>query len=399
MKKKLLLLTLLVAALALVVVACGPSATPAPKATKAPAKATTAATKAPAKPKAAVKDDWGVVTVKKGDSIQIGFAAGVSGNVANLGIDERNGAELAVKDFPKVKGFAVKMVAEDSLCSGAGGTAVANKFAANPQIVGVVGHMCSSSSIPASDIYEKAHIVMISPSSTAVAFTARGLKVVNRVCWNDAIQGAEAAKYIKEKLGISKVAILHDGSAYGQGLVNVFKKDFEKLGGTITDYEGITVGDKDFRAVLTKIAANKPQLLYFGGFQAEGALLVQQKDEVGLKDTIFFSDDGVKSDQYLEAAAGAAEGSYATFADFPTGSDKLAAFKEQYKKAYNVKAGELGPFNAHAYDAMAMMIAAINKVAVVDDAGNLEIGRKALAEAVRATKNYTGVTGNITCQR
>ena len=129
--------------------------------------------------------------------------------------------------------------------------------------------------------------------------------------------------------------------------MDVFKKNFEKLGGTITDYEGITVGDKDFRAVLTKIAANKPQLLYFGGFQAEGALLVQQKNEVGLKDTIFFSDDGVKSDQYIEAAAGAAEGSYASFADFPAGSDKLAAFKEQYKKAYNVKAGELGPFNAH----------------------------------------------------
>ena len=334
---------------------------------------------------------------QEGDSIQIGFAAGVSGNVANLGIDERNGAELAAKDFAEVKGFAVKMVAEDSLCSGEGGTAVANKFAANPQIVGVVGHMCSSSSIPASGIYEKAHIVMISPSSTAVAFTARGLAVTNRVCWNDAIQGAQAAKYVKDSLGVSKVAILHDGSAYGQGLVDVFKASFEKMDGTITDYEAITVGDKDFRAVLTKIAANKPELIYFGGFQAEGALLVQQKNEVGLKDALFFSDDGTKSDQYIEAAAGAAEGSYASFADFPAGSENLAAFKDKYEKAYNAKAGELGPFNAHAYDAMAMMVAAINKVAVVDDAGNLEIGRKALADAVRGTKDYAGVTGNISC--
>jgi len=390
MKKKVLLLTLLVAALALVVVACGPTPAPAPKATEAPAKATTA-------PKAAVEDAWGVVTVKKGDPVQIGFAAGVSGNVANLGIDERNGAELAAKDFAEVKGFAVKMVAEDSLCSGEGGTAVANKFAANPQIVGVVGHMCSSSSIPASGIYEKAHIVMISPSSTAVAFTARGLAVTNRVCWNDAIQGAQAAKFVKDSLGVSNVAILHDGSAYGQGLVDVFKASFEKLGGTITDYEAITVGDKDFRAVLTKITANKPELIYFGGFQAEGALLVQQKDEVGLKDALFFSDDGTKSDQYIEAASGAAEGSYATFADFPSGSENLATFKDKYEAAYNAKAGELGPFNAHSYDAMAMMVAAINKVAVVDDAGNLEIGRKALADAVRGTKDYAGVTGNISC--
>ncbi|WP_152918174.1 branched-chain amino acid ABC transporter substrate-binding protein, partial [Ardenticatena maritima] len=157
------------------------------------------------------------------EPVKIGFAAGLSGDVANLGIDMQNAAELAVEDKPEIKGHPVELVVEDSQCSGEGGTAVAQKFAADGKILGVVGHMCSSASIPASDIYEQAHIVMISPSSTAVALTNRGLETVNRVAWNDAVQGSAAAEYLYNELGVRKVAVIHDGSAYGQGLADVFK--------------------------------------------------------------------------------------------------------------------------------------------------------------------------------
>ena len=343
-----------------------------------------------------VTDAWGVVTVKKGETVKIGFAAALSGDLANLGIDERNGATLAVEDNPEIKGFKVEMLAEDDLCSGEGGTAVANKFAANPQIVGMVGNMCSSSSIPASDIYERAHIPMISPSTTAVAFTARGLAVSNRVCWNDAIQGAEAAKFVFEKVGAKNAALIHDLSPYGKGLVDVFKEAFGKLGGTVLAEEGVTVGDKDFRAVLTTIAAKKPEIIYFGGFQTEGALLVAQKNEVGLKDAKFMGADGINSQQYIDAGGKDAEGSYSSFADFPTGSEAaLAEFRSRYEKRWNVKPQDLGPFHAHAYDAMVVLLKAVDTASQVTPDGDLLIKRSEINNAIRATKDYKGVSGVI----
>ena len=340
-----------------------------------------------------VNDPWGVVTVEPGDSIKIGLVTVLTGDLANLGIDIRNGAELAFDDFPDVKGFAVEMLDEDGQCSGEGGTAVANKFAANPEVVAVVGHMCSGSSEPASVIYERAHIPMVSPSSTAVSFTARGLAVTNRVCWNDRIQGTAAADFAFNTLGASKVALIHDQSSYGEGLVRVFEGAFEALGGEITAFEGITVGDKDFRAVLTTVGDGAPDLLYFGGFQAEGALLVSQKNEVGLEDAIFFGADGINSQVYIDSAAGDAEGSYSSFADFgETDADLLSAFLERY----DAKFGEpQGPFHAHAYDAAAIIIKAIDSASVVTADGKLLIKRSAVNDAIRANHGYQGVSGII----
>ncbi|MDQ7029868.1 MAG: transporter substrate-binding domain-containing protein [Ardenticatenia bacterium] len=393
---------LLLLILAVLLVACpgggaAPTATPQPQAeqpTQPPQPQAEQPTQPPAQ---AVEDPWGVVELQAGEPIKIGFAAGLSGEVANLGIDMQYGAQLAVEDMPEIMGHPVELVVEDAQCSGEGGTAVAQKFASDPTIVGVVGHMCSSSSIPASDIYEENRIVMVSPSSTAVDLTARGLQVVNRVAWNDAVQGSAAADYIFTQLGIRNVAIIHDGSAYGQGLVDVFRDAFSQLGGQIVAYEGITVGDKDFRAVLTRIAAQQPELIYFGGFQAEGALLVSQKNEVGLEEVIFFGADGIKSAQYIEAAGGAAEGSYATFADLPAGSPDLERFRQRYEEKFGVKPADMGPFHAHAYDATMVILRAIEQVAVLQDDGTLLIPRKALADAVRNTKNYQGLSGTISC--
>ncbi len=340
-----------------------------------------------------VNDPWGVVTVAPGDSIKIGLVTVLTGDLANLGIDIRNGAELAFDEFPDVKGFAVEMLDEDGQCSGEGGTAVANKFAANPEVVAVVGHMCSGSSEPASVIYERAHIPMVSPSSTAVSFTARGLDVTNRVCWNDRIQGTAAADFAFNTLGATKAAMIHDQSSYGEGLVQVFQGAFEELGGEVTAFEGVTVGDKDFRAVLTTIADGAPDLLYFGGFQGEGALLVAQKNEVGLEDAIFFGADGINSQVYIDSAAGDAEGSYSSFADFgETDADLLAGFLGRYEEKF----GEpQGPFNAHAYDAAAIIIAAIDSASELAADGSLIIRRNAVNEAIRANHGYQGVSGVI----
>jgi len=399
-----LVLTVLVV-LSLVLTACArkketptpvPTEAPTEVPTKAPTKAAPAPTPTPV-PAAEFKyeDEWGVVKVAAGEPIKLGFAAGLSGaGIDVLGIDEQRGAELAVADRGEVLGHKVELVVEDALCSGEGGTAVANKFVADPQIVGVVGHMCSSSCIPASDIYEANHYTMLSPSCTAVAFTARGLKAANRVCWNDAIQGPAAAKFVRETLGYERVATIHDGSPYGEGLVEEFAKAFEAMGGKVVAKEAISVGDTDMRPVLTKIKAEDPQLIYFGGFPAEGAFLASQRADVGLE-ADFMGADGIKAKDYIEAAGDAAEGTYASAANPAEAGPGMEDFLKKYQETYGEEPP--APFHAQAYDAVMVFLNAVEQVGKVDAEGNLYIGRKALNDAVRATRDYQGLSGLISC--
>jgi len=148
-------------------------------------------------PKFSYEDEWGVVIVKKGEPVKIGFAAALSGaGLDVLGIDEQRGAELAVVDKKDILGFSIQLEAEDDLCSAEGGITVANKFVADPNIVAVIGNMCSSGSLAAMDIYQQNHYTMVAPSSTGVVLTTRGNKAFFRVCWNDKIQGPAAADFL-----------------------------------------------------------------------------------------------------------------------------------------------------------------------------------------------------------
>ncbi len=375
---KLLSAAVLVTTLAVLLLACGP--------TEAPFE---------------YSDEWGVVKVPAGGTIKIGFAAGLSGaGIDILGIDEQRGAEIANEDKPEVMGFKTELVVEDSQCNAEGGQTVANKFVANPEIVAIVGHMCSSSCTPAADIYEQHHYVMVSPSCTGIALTApgTGTAIFNRTAWNDVIQGAAAAKFIKETLGVSKIATIHDGSPYGEQLVNEVAKNFEQLGGQVIAREAINVGDTDMRPVLTRIntaEGGPPELIYFGGFVAEGGYLASQRADVGMEEVIFMGADGIKAADFIEAAGAAAEGTYASSGEPAEAGAGLAEFLTRYKEKYGEDPP--APFHAHAYDAYMLIVNAIEKVAQKDPEGNLYIGRKALAEAIRATKGMPGLTGTISC--
>lgn len=342
---------------------------------------------------AAVKDEWGVITIPKGGAVKLGLGTTLSGAYAKLGLDIKNGVEMAVKDKGSILGFPIELRVEDDQCEGAPSVAVAEKFGADPGIVGVVGYMCSGGSIPASDVHNKYKKVMISSSSTADALTARGLPVVFRTVWNDKIQGKAAAGFALKTLKVKKAAVVHDKSAYGQGLADEFKVHFEKGGGKTVAYEGIARGEKDFTPVLTKIKPKEPELIYFGGMAAEGALLVRQMKEVGLK-AAFMSGDGCYDvKDFIEASGGAAEGSYVTFAKSPEGA-KYAEWKKRYEGKY----GPLGAFSAQGYDAAMILLSAIEKVAKKQPDGGLLIGKKVLADAVR-TIGYEGVTGRLSFDR
>jgi len=255
--------------------------------------------------------------------------------------------------------------------------------------------MCSSSCIPASDVYEKAHYTMVSPSCTAVVFGTRGLAAANRVCWSDAIQGPAAADFVFNTLGARNMATIHDGSPYGEGLVNETAAAFEKLGGTVVAQEAVSVGDTDMRPLLTKIGVEGPDIIYFGGFVAEGAFLATQRFDVGMEDVIFMGADGIKAEDFITAAGDAAEGSYASAADLGSAGPGLADFMVKYEETY----GEAppAPFHAHAHDAVNVILNAIEKVAVEGADGSLTIDRQALNQAIRGTAGYQGLSGVITC--
>lgn len=343
--------------------------------------------------------DAATVVIAPGEDVVLALAAGLSGEgIAPLGIDIQRGAELANEDRPSVivsdVEFGVVVQPEDDTCSAEGGQAVANRLVADTRIVGVIGHMCSSAAFAGAPIYDAAGYTTISPSATNPSLTTSGFTSFNRAVPSDAFQGAVAAEYVYDVLGITRVATIHDGSAYGEGLVQVMTARFTELGGEVVAADSVTVGDTDFRALLETIAAAEPELIYFGGFPAEGARLIQQRADVGLEGTLFMGADGIKGTEVIELAGDAAEGIYASSA-IPAASEELDAFRERYVETYGEEPP--APFNTNSYDAYNIFLDAIEATATVDADGNLVIDRAALAEYVRNdVVEFEGLTGVLT---
>jgi branched-chain amino acid transport system substrate-binding protein len=341
-------------------------------------------------------DEWGCATFKPGEKIKIAYVGPMTGDYSAFGIDISRGAQLAVRANPDVQGWEVELLLEDTQGSPEGGASVANKLAADPKVVAVAGHTFSGSTMAAIPIYEKAHIVMVSPSTTLAKMPQLGPEVYHRVAFSDRIQAEMAAKYIYDVIGVRKIAVMHDGGAYGQGLAEDVAANFEKLGGTVTGIVGITPGETDYSAVLASVAAQAPELVYFGGYDADGAVLVSQMDGAGMPDTLFFGCDGTYGTNFLDLAGAAAEGAYSTYVPIPP-SAAFDKFKADYEAAFGDPQGKLSPFSPHGYDATAIILAALDKVAI-KSGDTLVIPRKALRDAVRATENFPGLTGTLTCK-
>ncbi len=335
------------------------------------------------------------LTVAPDGTLVVGLAAGLSGEgIAPLGIDIRRGAELALQDRPTVtvdgKTFNVKLDVQDDQCSADGGQAVANRFASASDVVGLVGPMCSSACRAAAPILDAAHYTSISPSCTAPDLTTSNYSSFNRSVVSDAFQGAIAATYIYNVLGIHNIATIHDGSPYGEGLVNVVAQTFASLGGKVVSSDAVAVGDTDFRGLLDDIAQKNPELIYFGGFPAEAARLIQQRADAGLEKVPFMGADGITGVEVVTLAGASAEGVYATKA-IPASSQALNDFLARYKAAYGEEPP--APYHATAYDAVNVLLDAVQAVGTVDASGNLTVSRDAISNYVRTLKNFQGLTG------
>ncbi len=349
------------------------------------------------------EDPIGVVKIKPGEPVHLAAWMSVAGPDASLGTDTKRGAELAIQDKGgKILGFAIKLSVQDTGCNAEGGLAAATKLASDPTIVAAIGPTCSSEARPGVPILWKASIPTVSPSTTGPFLTdpKRGPEYHGylRTAHNDNVQGAVAAQFAFKQLKVKRAATIHDGSPYAEQLQAVFVETFKKLGGIITSQEAVAPTDTDMRPVLTKIATRKPELIYYPVFIAAGGHITRQVKEVkGLEKAALMGADGIFSPDFYKAAGEAAIGMYHSSPDFSAFGEGYKLFLEKHLKRYGEK--PIAPFHAHAYDAAMMIFSAIEKVARKGPDGTLYIGRKALTEALYATKNFRGLTGNLTCNK
>jgi len=408
MRIRALLLTVFVIA-GLAVAACAPApqpAAPAAEATATAAEATAEATEAAAEATEAAAapaeggctDPLGCVEIAAGDPIKIGYALVTAGPNSSLGEDSVRGIEIAVDDMGgEIMGHPVEIVGEDTGCSPEGGQAAATKLASDTSLVAVVGTSCSSEARVGAPILSEAGLSMISPSNTAPDLTDPAKHVAGyfRTAHNDLVQGRVAAEFVYNDLGLKKAATIHDGSLYAVGLATAFADAYKELGGEIVSEQAVNVGDTDMRPVLTTIAAAGPEFIYYPIFTAEAGFVTSQAKEVpGLENVKLGAADGSFSQDFVNAAGEAAKGMYLSSPDFSAFGD---AYQEFLKK-HEAKYGEppLSAFHAHAYDATNMIAAAVEKVAV-QNGDTMVIGKQALRDAIAATKDFQGLTGNITC--
>ncbi|MEK7286818.1 MAG: branched-chain amino acid ABC transporter substrate-binding protein [Nitrospirota bacterium] len=327
---------------------------------------------------------------KKVQEIVIGTAGPMTGDQSKLGGDVANGVRLAVDEWNEkggINGVKIRLEIGDDQHDPKQAVSVANKMV-NLGIAGMIGHFNSSASIPASSVYERAGIPMITPASTNPQLTNQGYQMVFRVCGRDDQQGKVAADFAVQAFQAKKLAILHDKTTYGQGLSEEFRKAVSEQSKAveIVSFDGLTQGDKDFRGVLTALKGKNPDMIFFGGIFPEGGLISKQAKEVGLTAPIM-GGDGIFDPKFIEIAGIAAEGSFVTFTPDPEKIPHAKGFFQKYKARH----GEgLAPYAIYAYDATHILLKALAQAGGISVKGD----KKKVSEIIRNMK-YDGALGHI----
>ena len=330
--------------------------------------------------------------------IKIAVAVPLTGDMGTEGQGLRRAVELAVAQANAAKRFPYKLAAApfDDRADPKEAGNVANLIVADPRIIAVVGHYNSSCAIPAAKVYARGPVAMISPAATNPEVTKQqlskdwsGPKMVFRVVPTDDVQGPYAAQFAYKKLGKRRIALLHDKTSYGQGLAGEFKRTFKALGGTIVSEDGVAVGDKDFKALLTKIKGAQPSAegIYFGGLYTEAGLLLKQMRELGLKgDFAFISGDGSKTSGLFDVAGPAADGAYLSIVgtpveELPSAKQFIADYKQRFPS------DEVKPFDHFGYEAALIVMEALERAGGPDRL-------KVIAELAKT--KHKGVLGTTT---
>jgi branched-chain amino acid transport system substrate-binding protein len=320
-------------------------------------------------------------------TIKIASQSPLSGGQAALGEGIKLGAQLAVEKLkgPLEKaGYKVEFVPFDDQAKPDVGVANAKNINSDKDIMAVIGHLNSGVAIPSSEVYKETSVAMISPANTNPAVTDRNLPNVSRVCGRDDVQGVVGSEFAKAQ-NAKSVYVIHDKTAYGQGIADFFKADAEKKGLKVIGFEG-TEEKSNFDPILTPVRAKNPDLIYFGGIYDQGAPFFKQAREKGLKSK-FMGPDGMDSSDLTKIAGKAVVGMYYTSAAGPASAlPKAKAFVDEFKKKFS-KNPE--PYAAEAYDATAIALKAIEAAV---KAG--KVTREDVSAQVRKVK-LAGITGDI----
>jgi branched-chain amino acid transport system substrate-binding protein len=321
-----------------------------------------------------------------GNEVKIGHAGPLTGGIAHLGKDNENGARLAIEEANAAKvqidGKEVKftLVAEDDQADPKVGTTVAQKMV-DAKVVGVVGHLNSGVTIPASAIYNQAGIPMITGSATNPKLTEQGFKNVFRVVARDDQQGPAVANYLAANQKPQVVAVIDDATAYGEGIANEVEKTLKAAKINVLPREKGTDKTTDWKAILTKLRGRNPDAVFYGGMDATGGPLLKQGRELGIK-AVFSFGDGACTDKMKELAGDASDGLLCSQAGIPPQAASKK-FLDAYKKKFNADPILYSPFT---YDAANLLIEAMKKANSTDP-------KKYLPELQKIS--YTGASGPI----
>lgn len=291
--------------------------------------------------------------------IKVAVVGAMSGPVAQYGDQEFTGAEQAVADINTkggIKGEKLQIVKYDDACDPKQAVAVANKVV-NDGIKYVIGHLCSSSTQPASDIYEDEGILMITPAATAPELTARGYKLTLRTTGLDSDQGPTAAKYIVEKVKPKRIAIVHDKQQYGEGLARSVQDNLKKANADVVFFDGITAGEKDFSTLVARLKKENIDFVYYGGYYPEMGQMLRQARATGLK-TQFMGPEGVGNASLSNIAGDSAEGMLVTM---PKRYDQDPANKAIVDALKAQKKDPSGPYVWITYAAVQSLATALDR--------------------------------------
>jgi branched-chain amino acid transport system substrate-binding protein len=298
--------------------------------------------------------------------VKIGHVAGVTGPTAFFGKDSENGARMAIEAL-NARGVVVggkkvrfQLLAEDDASDPKQATAVAQKLS-DAKVSGVVGHENSGTTIPASKIYFDAGIPQISPASTSPKYTQQGFNTAFRVVANDIQLGRALGRYAVKGMGAQRVAVVDDRTAYGQGLATEFVKGLQQQGATVVAREYTTDKATDFGAILTKIRATRPDLVFYGGMNAVAGPMLRQMKQLGIN-TRMMGGDGICSDEMFKLSGGTMADGQVVCAEAggveAAGKPALDNFRAAYKKRFGVDVQIIAPYS---YDAVMAIAEAMVK--------------------------------------
>ncbi|KGR89993.1 ABC transporter substrate-binding protein [Ureibacillus massiliensis 4400831 = CIP 108448 = CCUG 49529] len=336
----------------------------------------------------------GAETTDSKTTIKIATQSPLSGGSANIGEAIKLGAQMKLEEeqakFEEL-GFSLQLVPYDDQGDPKKGVSNANLISEDRSIYGVIGHYNSAVAIPASEVYEKYNIVMVSPANTANEITDRGLKTVNRIVAHENFQGPAGAQFAVKELGAKKIFVIHDKTSYGTGLSEAFIQAAKDLGAEIVGEDSITVGDKDFNDVISKVKSAAPDLVFFGGLYSEGGILVKQARENGI-DVPFMGGDGLNSSGLVDIAGEAVINTYFTsIAGDSNATEAGKKFAEEYKTKFDK---EQNYFSIYGYDSMGVLLQGLEDAIKTND-GKLP-SKADVVTAVRGIKDYEGALTTVT---